>query len=234
MGHPGCSNHGRHSTTVAKTMGASSQFTEALIACDRGLLDGSDGQQRRNHRSDCCCDCSDYGRGVVLGELDWPHERNWRGTSHSHGADDNALVMALSFSATLQGTYLLAASNSPTSSHTDWRPRGGKLMLHQGAKSLVVLAVAASLAVAPVNDAQARRGRGVAIGIAVGIIALAIISAEANRYRPKRRHRQIQRQAEVPGRPAEAPECEWRGRTCFNNSYGSRVCEGGEYVCRPQ
>ena len=106
-------------------------------------------------------------------------------------------------------------------------------MLHQAAKSFVVLAVAVSLAVVPVNDAQARRGRGIAAGIAVGIIALAII-AEASRQKPKRRPRQIQRQAEVPERQAEAPECEWRGRTCYKNSYGTNVCEGGEYVCRPQ
>jgi hypothetical protein len=38
----------------------------------------------------------------------------------------------------------------------------------------------------------------------------------------------------VPARQAEAPECEWRGRTCYKNSYGTNVCEGGEYVCRPQ
>ena len=135
----------------------------------------------------------------------------------------------------------LLASNSPTSSRTDWRTRGSKLMLHQAAKSLVVLAVAMSLAVVPINDAQARRGRGIAVGIAVGIIALAIIGAEAKRHRHKRRHRQIQRQAEVPERHAQEPErraqepeCEWRGRTCYKNSYGSNVCEGGEYVCRPQ
>jgi hypothetical protein len=107
-------------------------------------------------------------------------------------------------------------------------------MLHQGAKSLMAVTLAVSLAVVPVNDVQARRGRGVAVGIAVGIIALAIISAEGRRYRHKRRHRQIQRQAEEPGRQAEEPECEWRGRTCFKNSYGTNVCEGGEYVCRPQ
>ena len=53
-------------------------------------------------------------------------------------------------------------------------------MLHQAAKSFVVLAVAMSLAVVPINDAQARRGRGIAVGIAVGIIALAIIGAEAS------------------------------------------------------
>ncbi len=136
-------------------------------------------------------------------------------------------------------SYQLLASNSPTSSRTDWCTRGSKLMLHQAAKSLVVLAVAMSLAVVPINDAQARRGRGIAVGIAVGIIALAIIGAEASRHRHKRRHRQIQRpgcraQAEVPRRQAQEPECEWRGRTCFNNSYGTSVCEGGEYVCRPQ
>ena len=113
---------------------------------------------------------------------------------------------------------------------------GSRLMLHQAAKSLVVMAVAVSLAVIPVDDAQARRGRGIAVGIAVGIIALAIIGAEASRPRYKRRHRQIERQAQEPGPgpQAEAPECEWRGRTCYKNSYGTNVCEGGEYVCRPQ
>ena len=107
-------------------------------------------------------------------------------------------------------------------------------MLHQVAKTLVALTVAMSRAVVPINDAQARRGRGIAVGIAVGIIALAIIGAEASRHRHKRRHRQIQRHAQEPQRQVEEPECEWRGRTCFKNSYGSNVCEGDEYVCRPQ
>ncbi|HUJ38161.1 MAG TPA: hypothetical protein VLW88_10820 [Hyphomicrobium sp.] len=68
-----------------------------------------------------------------------------------------------------------------------------------------------------------RRGRGLFAGIAVGLVALAIISAS-------RHHRHHHRQAESCERE---PQCEWHGRTCFDNQYGDHVCQGGEYSCRP-
>ncbi len=97
-------------------------------------------------------------------------------------------------------------------------------MLQRVLKSLLALLLAASLVAASVEHAEARHGRGLFAGVAFGLIALAII--EASRHH-RHHHRQIESHYD------REPECEWRGRTCFDNSYGDRVCRGGEYSCRP-
>jgi len=96
-------------------------------------------------------------------------------------------------------------------------------MLQQAVKSLLTLVLAASVVTASVERAEARHGRGLFAGVALGLIALAIINAS-------RHHRHRHPPVESYDRE---PQCEWRGRTCFDNSYGDHVCRGGEYSCRP-
>ena len=96
-------------------------------------------------------------------------------------------------------------------------------MLRRVVRLSVTLMLAASVVLAPVEHAEARHGRGIFVGIAAGLFALALIEAS-------RHHRHHPRQLE--SRYEREPECEWRGRTCFDNSYGDHVCKGGEYTCR--
>ena len=92
---------------------------------------------------------------------------------------------------------------------------------------LMALVLAAGLACATVQEAEAGRGRGVAAGIAAGIIGLGILGAAASArggggyyyddygpacYRGPRR-------------------CGWENRRCFENRYGDWVCRGGRYSC---
>jgi len=95
-------------------------------------------------------------------------------------------------------------------------------MLRRLVRSFATLILALSVVLAHVDHAEARHGRSMFAGIAVGLIALAII--EASRHH-RHHHRQVQ------SRYDHDPECGWRGRTCFDNSYGDHVCKGGEYVC---
>jgi hypothetical protein len=99
-------------------------------------------------------------------------------------------------------------------------------MLPRFFKSLLALVLAASLIATSVQPAEAHRGRGLFAGIAFGLVALAIIEAS-------RQHRHHHRYVERQVQPEPEPLCEWRGRTCFDNKYGDRVCQGGEYSCRP-
>ncbi len=92
---------------------------------------------------------------------------------------------------------------------------------------VMALTLAAGLASASVQQAEAGRGRGIAAGIAAGIIGLGIIGAASARrgydyddygyeehcFRGRRR-------------------CHWIDRRCFENRYGDVVCRGGDYVCR--
>jgi hypothetical protein len=88
-------------------------------------------------------------------------------------------------------------------------------MLKRAVRSSLTLLLAASVVLAPVEHAEARHGRGIFSGLAFGLIALAII--EASRHH-RHHHRQIESHYD------REPECEWRGRTCFDNSYGDHVC----------
>jgi hypothetical protein len=91
--------------------------------------------------------------------------------------------------------------------------------------SSLIAVLAASLLTTSVEQAEARRGRGLFAGIAIGLVALAIISAS----RHKHHHRYVERRYD----PEPQQQCEWRGRTCFDNKYGDHVCRGGEYSCHP-
>jgi hypothetical protein len=93
-----------------------------------------------------------------------------------------------------------------------------KLMQSAAALTLVLGIVAASS-----QDAEARRrGGGVAAGIAIGtILGLGIAGAYAG-------PRYYDGPACYPG-PRHA--CGYVGRRCWFNSYGERVCRGGEYRC---
>lgn len=90
---------------------------------------------------------------------------------------------------------------------------------------LMALTLAAGLATATVQQAEAGRGGRVAAGVAAGLIGLGILGAAAARhdgyyydddeycYRGRRR-------------------CHWEGRRCFEDRYGDTVCRDGDYVCR--
>jgi hypothetical protein len=99
-------------------------------------------------------------------------------------------------------------------------------MVQRAVHSSVIIILAASLIAAPVEQAEARHGRGLFAGIAVGLVALAIISAS-------RHHRHHHGYVERRYDPEPRQQCEWRGRTCFDNKYGDHVCQGGEYSCHP-
>lgn len=88
---------------------------------------------------------------------------------------------------------------------------------------LLALTLAAGMATATVQQAEAGHGRG--WGIAAGIIGLGLLGAAAARhdgyyyddyddgcYRGRRR-------------------CHWEGRRCYENRYGEEICRGGERVC---
>lgn len=91
---------------------------------------------------------------------------------------------------------------------------------------LMAMTLAAGMATASIDRAEAGHGRGIAAGIAAGIIGLGILGAAAEArhgydyddyddgcYRGPRR-------------------CYWENRHCFENRYGDYVCRGGDYVCR--
>jgi hypothetical protein len=87
----------------------------------------------------------------------------------------------------------------------------------------VALLLAAGLAAAAVEPAEAGHGRGIAAGVAAGILGLAILGAatsdRAYAYDDDRCFRGRRR-------------CHWENRHCFENRYGEVVCRGGDYVCR--
>lgn len=88
-------------------------------------------------------------------------------------------------------------------------------------KSLLAIGLAAGIASAPLQDAQAhsRRGYGVGAGVAAGIIGLGILGAYSSRgyaYSPACYQKET---------------CGNVGRRCWENRYGETVCRGGEYRC---
>jgi len=94
---------------------------------------------------------------------------------------------------------------------------------------LMALVLAAGLASASVQEAQAGRGRGVAAGVAAGIIGLGILGAAASA-----RGRGGYYYDDYEPEPAcyRGPRrCGWENRRCFENRYGDLVCRGGDYVC---
>lgn len=94
---------------------------------------------------------------------------------------------------------------------------------------LMALMLAAGLATASVQQAEAGRGHGVAAGIAAGIIGLGIIGAAAS----SRRGGYYYDDDYDGGGCYRGPRrCTWENRRCFENRYGDMVCRGGDYVCR--
>jgi hypothetical protein len=91
---------------------------------------------------------------------------------------------------------------------------------------VLALTLAAGLATASVQQAEAGHGRGVGLGIAAGIIGLGILGAAAS-ARGDRYYDDYDEGRCYRGRP----RCHWEGRRCFENDYGDTVCRGGERVC---
>jgi hypothetical protein len=93
-------------------------------------------------------------------------------------------------------------------------------MLKKFTQSAAALAMVAAIGAATVQPAEARRGFGP--GLAIGtILGLGIAGAYAGpRYYEY-----------GPGCYRGPRQCDYVGRSCWFNSYGERVCRGGEYRC---
>lgn len=90
-------------------------------------------------------------------------------------------------------------------------------------QSAAALVLGLGIVAAAIQPAEAhRRGGGVAAGVAVGtILGLGIAGAYAGpRYYEY-----------GPGCYRGPRQCDYVGRSCWYNSYGERVCRGGDYRC---
>jgi hypothetical protein len=96
-------------------------------------------------------------------------------------------------------------------------------MVRKLAQSLAALMLALGIVATTIQPAEAhRRGGGVAAGLAIGtILGLGIAGAYAGP-----RHYD-----HGPGCYRGPRQCDYVGRSCWFNSYGERVCRGGEYRC---
>jgi hypothetical protein len=94
-------------------------------------------------------------------------------------------------------------------------------MLKKLMQSAVAFALVAGIAAASAQPAEAHR-RGVGAGLAIGtILGLGIAGAYAGpRYYD-----------DGPACYRGPRQCDYAGRRCWINSYGERVCRGGEYRC---
>ncbi len=97
-----------------------------------------------------------------------------------------------------------------------------KKILH----ALMALVLAAGLASATVQEAEAGHGRGIAAGVAAGIIGLGILGAAAGAG-----HDQHYDDYE-PACYRGPQRCHWENRHCFEDRHGDMVCRGGDYVCQ--
>jgi hypothetical protein len=95
-------------------------------------------------------------------------------------------------------------------------------MLKKLMQSAAALTLVLGLAASTSQQADAhRRGGGVAAGIAIGtILGLGIAGAYAG-----------PRYYDGPACYRGPRQCGYVGRRCWFNSYGERVCRGGEYRC---
>jgi hypothetical protein len=99
-------------------------------------------------------------------------------------------------------------------------------MMKKVMQSAAALALVAGVLAATTQQAEAhRRGGGVAAGIAIGtILGLGIAGAYAG-----------PRYYDGPACYRGPRQCGYVGRSCWYNSYGERICRGGEYRCwRPE
>ncbi len=93
-------------------------------------------------------------------------------------------------------------------------------MLKKVMHAAMALTMAAGLAVATYQPAEARGGRGAAVaGAIIGGTILGLAIAGSSR----RAHASYC--YEGPRR------CEWRGRRCYENRWGEWTCRGGQRVC---
>jgi hypothetical protein len=94
-------------------------------------------------------------------------------------------------------------------------------MLKKLMQSALAFALVAGIAAASAQPAEAHR-RGVGAGLAIGaILGLGIAGAYAGpRYYD-----------DGPACYRGPRQCDYAGRRCWTNSYGERVCRGGEYRC---
>jgi hypothetical protein len=96
-------------------------------------------------------------------------------------------------------------------------------MMKKIAQTLAALMLVLGIVATTAQPAEAhRRGGGVAAGLAIGtILGLGIAGAYAGpRYYD-----------EGPGCYRGPRQCDYVGRSCWRNSYGERICRGGEYRC---
>jgi hypothetical protein len=98
-------------------------------------------------------------------------------------------------------------------------------MLKKIMQAAAALTVVLGFAAATIQPANAdRRGGNVAAGVAIGtILGLGIAGAYAGpRYYGY---------YDGPACYRGPRECAFVGRSCWRNSYGERVCRGGDYRC---
>jgi hypothetical protein len=96
-------------------------------------------------------------------------------------------------------------------------------MLKKIVHATAALALMLGIAAASSQPAEAHR-RGVGAGLAIGtIIGLGIAGAYADRS--------YGYYDEGPACHRGPRQCDYVGRSCWRNSYGERVCRGGEYRC---
>ncbi len=96
-------------------------------------------------------------------------------------------------------------------------------MLKKIVHATAALALVLGIAAASSQPAEAHR-RGVGAGLAIGtIIGLGIAGAYADRA--------YGHYDEGPACYRGPRQCDYVGRSCWRNSYGERVCRGGEYRC---
>ncbi len=99
-------------------------------------------------------------------------------------------------------------------------------MIRKILHSVLMLMLAAGMAAASVQQAEAGHGGGVAAGVAAGIIGLGILGAAASA-----RGDRYYDDYDEPGCYRGRPRCHWEGRRCFEDRYGETICRGGERVC---
>ena len=100
-------------------------------------------------------------------------------------------------------------------------------MIRKILHGLLALTLAAGMATASVQQAEAGRGGRVAAGVAAGIIGLGILGAAASARGDRDYDDDYDDDRCYRGRT----RCHWEGRRCFEDRYGDTICRGGDRVC---